>query len=352
MLELFKNNNVKTDKLSLVLPLVLFVLYLIWSALLPISKAPDEIARIQVPFFIIQNGYLPSGWEESIRNPIWGISYAFTTYGASLIALPFIKFASFFTDDVGTMIFAARIPSCMFGALTVAVLMETSKLLNFNEKSRFLIGTTLGLLPQFAFLSSYHNQDIFSVFCASLVLLCWVLAIRDGLSVKLCVYWGLSLGLLSLSYYFAYSFIPLSIIFFCVIARWQQIPIKQATKYALLIFAVAFAIAGWFFIRNAIIYDGDIFGRSAYYQSAELFAMDEYRPSVLKTPQMEGKSLLDILFSREWFWSTFKSSISVLGYMQYALPKWVYVICLGLVCTSILVSLKTSLINNLKKGGG
>ena len=334
---------IKQNKIQFILPFILFCLYLCWAALLPASEAPDELARIQVPFFIANNNYLPSGWEESIRNPLWGISYAFSPYGSSLIALPFIKIASLFTNDTGVIVFATRIPSCMFGALTVAILMKASKLLNFNDQSRLLMGVTLGLLPQFAFLSSYHNQDIFSAFCASLVLLCWVQAIKKGWSVKICLYLGVSLGLLALSYYFAYAFIPLSVLFFFVTAKWQKIPLKRTIKYALLVFIVAFAIAGWFFIRNMFIYNGDFFGRNAYYECSEMYAIESLKPSTHITPKLEGQSITDVLFSEDWLWTTFKSSISYLGFMEFSIQEeWIYMICCALICIAVVVSFKIS----------
>lgn len=336
----FKCGNFNKDRFLIVLPVVLCFLYLIWAFVLPVSKAPDEFTRLQVPFFIINNGFLPNGFEESIRNRIWGISYAFTTYGASLIALPFIKFASLFTDNMEALIFAARIPSCLFGSLTVAVLMKASNYIGFNLRSRLLLGISMGLLPQFAFLSSYHNQDIFSIFCASLVVLSWVKAIRDGWSVKVCVYMGTSLGLLALSYYFAYTLIPLSVVFFFITAKWQKLSFKRMIQYAFLIFAVAFAIAGWFFVRNFIIYDGDFFGRRAYYECSEAYAMDDYKPSNHITAKMEGKTILAVLFSAEWLWMTFESCISYLGYMQFPLPEWAYVLPLIIFCFAFCFSFK------------
>ena len=136
-------------------------MYLLWAFNLPVSQCPDEAARLQVPFFIAKNGNLPSGFEESIRVGLWGTSYAFTTYGASLISVAFLKIAMFFTNGLSAWVFAARIPSCIFGCLTIAVLLKISKLFDCGSLSRLLLAICLGLLPQYVFLSSYHNADIF-----------------------------------------------------------------------------------------------------------------------------------------------------------------------------------------------
>lgn len=348
MVYISNNKSSKFDFFIGFFPIFLFLIYLTWASCLPVSQSPDEFNRLKVPFFIAENGYLPSGFEESIRVEFWGTSYAFTTYGASLISVIFIKIAMIFTSEMATWIFAARIPSCIFGALTIATLLKSSKLLGFNNPSRLSLAICLGLLPQFVFLSSYHNADIFSAFCVSLVILCWIIALKRGWNLKTCTYLGISLGLLALSYYFAYLAIPISIAFFCFTAKWQKLTFKKALSFALLIFAIAFAIAGWFFIRNFIIYNGDFIGLRAFEQCGEMYGDQAFKPSNFSTPKIQGLSMLDILFSKEWILTTFKSSISYLGYMEFSLRKLLYIPCLFAVITTILLSLKITFVDQRK----
>ena len=345
--ELSKGNII--EKAIVALPFILFLIYAVCASCLPIAQSPDEYLRLKVPFFIVDNGYLPSGFEESIRHPTWGNSYGFTTYGASLFSVVFIKIASFFTAESAALTFAARLPSCIFGSLTIAFLLKASKLLKFNSISRLLAGACLGLLPQFVFLSSYHNADIFSACCACLVIYSWVRVIYQGWSPRTCAWLGASLGLLALSYYFAFILIPLSIVFFCFTAKWQGLGFKKSFTYAISIFLIAFAIAGWFYIRNFIIYDGDFFGLNAFSQSGEMYGLDEYKPSNYLSPKKAGYSFIDVLFSKLWLSTTFKSSISCLGYMKFFLPSWLYLLCLILIIVSLATSFKISFINRIKR---
>ena len=42
------------------------------------NYAPDERMKMPVCEFLVKHGTLPHGGDESIRDPIWGISYAVT----------------------------------------------------------------------------------------------------------------------------------------------------------------------------------------------------------------------------------------------------------------------------------
>ena len=48
-----------------------------WAHLLPLDAGPDEKMRYDIPMYIYEHGKLPHGGDPSIRNPIWGTSYAF-----------------------------------------------------------------------------------------------------------------------------------------------------------------------------------------------------------------------------------------------------------------------------------
>ena len=53
-------------------------------------------------------------------------------------------------------------------------------------------------------------------------------------------------------------------------------------KRFFLVFLAAFVIAGWWFIRNMIIYNGDILGRKAASLCAEVNAIPSFKPSQKK----------------------------------------------------------------------
>lgn len=82
--------------------------------------------------------------------------------------------------------------------------------------------------------------------------------------------------------------------------------------------------AGWYFVRNAIIYDGDFLGLATENTYAEQFADELHKPSTLLTPQKEGISLINMLFVKGWVKETFKSFIAIYGYMSLIAPFFNY----------------------------
>ena len=314
--------------------LACFALYAAWACLLPISQAPDEATRLAVPFWIAQNGTLPNGFEPSIRNTLWGISYAFTPYGSSLLSAVFVRAASSLSLGTCAQVAAARLSSCISGSLTVYVVMVICSELGYRRSTMLVSGIGLGLLPQFAFLSSYLNNDIFSAFCSSLVILSWVRGLKNSWRQGDCVLLGASLGLLSLSYYFAYAFIPVSVLVYFG-SSFGGGNSKTVFKNALLISVVALLIGGWFFLWNALSYSGDFLGMKAYSESADLFAAHGFKPSDHWTPKLAGQRFMSPLFDHNWIKFTVESSICILGYMAYALPNWLYKITLATYATVI-----------------
>ena len=66
-------------------------------------------------------------------------------------------------------------------------------------------------------------------------------------------------------------------------------------KKGLLVCAIVLILAAWWFIRNAILYDGDFLGMNASSICAEKYAKPAYKPSQKQTPQMAGYTFWDML---------------------------------------------------------
>lgn len=319
--------------------LVCLLFYAAWASVLPVCQAPDEVTRLAVPFWIAQHGCLPNGFEESIRNTLWGISYAFTPYGNSLLSALFIKVASIIGCDAAGQVIAARLSSCICGAATVYVVMLLGDEFSFDRLVSLFMGLALGLLPQFAFLSSYLNNDVFSALCTALVILAWVRGLKSNWCKSDCVLLGVSLGLLSLSYYFAYALIPLSVLVFFATLLQQDEPIRKVLLRALLVLCVALAIGGWFFVWNALNYSGDFLGMKVYAECAEQYAATGFKPSDHSTPKLNGDCFMSPLWNKEWLLLTFESSIGILGYMSYFLPGIAYKSAALLIAVGIALNL-------------
>ena len=86
------------------------------------------------------------------------------------------------------------------------------------------------------------------------------------------------------------------------------------------------ALCGWWFIRNAVLYDGDLIGRKACAQCAEKYAAVDYRPSRYPTPEKLNWSWKDILLYQDpgwqhnWLLTVLVSFIGTFGLMQIYMP--------------------------------
>lgn len=316
------------------LPLVFLLLYFSWSCTMPTLQGPDETMRLLVPNFIVSHGALPSGFDPEIINYEWGISYAFTPYGSSLFAAFFMWVVSHFTASQAAAIVAARFASVLSGAGTVFVCMKIGHRVFENRLTTYVFAFLCGLLPQFTFLSSYFNSDAFSIFCTALIIYSWVYGIQEGWGYGACAFLGISIGLCALSYYYAYGFILMSIPVYAISAvRQATAPgARRPRSYlfgALVVFLAAVAVAGWFFIRNMVIYGGDMMGTRASAECAQRYATNpNLMPGTHTSPDDYGVSPLAMVFGTYygmvWWASVFKSVIAVFGYMSIGIPSYLY----------------------------
>ena len=84
----------------------------------------------------------------------------------------------------------------------------------------------------------------------------------------------------------------------------------------ILVFCVAMLVGGWFFVRNAVIHDGDFIGMDTMYACGEKYGTEEWKMSNRNTPQHEGKTLYETFFEDylpedNWFGYTAKSFVGI-----------------------------------------
>lgn len=318
--------------LDLVLPALCLAVCVAWASCLPVDQAPDEYMRTPIPLYILQHGELPLGSAPEIRNEIWGSSYGYTPYGTSLLSVVFGWVAGALGAGEAGVLFAFRLPSCLFVAAAVLVCEKVGRRLFASPVAPYAFGAFVGFLPQVVFLGSYLNQDSMTIFATALVLHAWLVGIDRRWDLGSALLLGVALGVLALSYYFAYGFVLLSIVVYVVsgarMVREGQARTRSLALHALVVFAVAMVVGGWFFVRNFLLYDGDLFGRSASSRLAEQYAMPGYRPSDHPTPQSNGVGVLEMVRGpyggTRWWATTAKSFIGAFGYMTEYLSYKVY----------------------------
>ena len=93
-----------------------------------------------------------------------------------------------------------------------------------------------------------------------------------------------------------------------------------------MIAAVTLVLCGWWFIRNAVLYNGDFLGRKSCAECAEKYAQKDYRPSLYPTPAKLGWNWKDIILYQDpgwyhnWILTVCVSFIGTFGQMEIYMP--------------------------------
>lgn len=314
------------------------------------NMAPDEAMKYEVCNYLYTNKTLPHGGNPEIRDINWGISYAFTPILSYIFSTIFMIIATKFTSSSILIFMSTRFVSVIFMCAYAFMNIKISEKL-FKGIYKWVYVVFVTLLPQVVFLGSYLNNDSFALFSASVIVYSWILGMESNWNWKSCIILALGIGACALSYYNAYGFILCSVILYVVSNFIKKIDIKTFLKKGFTIALIAFIIAGWWFIRSFIIYDGDIFGLKTSLEYAETYAIDTLKPSNRTTPSNLHISFKDMLFKKGWVKTTTSSFIGVFGNMVIFMKHSFYIIYqsifiigfLGLILNGII-----KLIKNIK----
>ena len=327
--------------LEAALILLCFAVCLAGALLLPVDQCPDEWGHLQLSNWVAAHGSLPTGDEAAVMIEGWGFSYALRPYLSAIVGAAFQKLASLFTDSERVLLAASRLCSVLSVTGVCVLCLRLGRRLFEKRASGILFAVLVCFLPQVQFLGMYQNNDSLSL-CAVCAILCaFVEGYDKHWSVKSCVVLGLSLSLGLLSYYACYGWI-LCCGLFCVAAVLRDETIGDKPRFLLrriaLVVGLCLLLAGWFFVRNAILHDGDMLGiRSEATQRALAAARGEtlYPYHCLRN---EGFSLLGFLLDRNaaWLRTSVMSFIGVFGYMHFCMPKWRYFVYLAVFATGAL----------------
>lgn len=316
----------KYFKISFVL--LIFIFCFICTMKEPYGIGPDEQMKMDVCKYIQENNVIPHGGDEAIRNPDWGISYAFTPILSYIISAMFMKIVAIFTANEFALVVAARFVSVLcYTGIAIMSIKIAEKLFKGIYKWVFIVLITC--LPQLIFIGSYINNDSLAIFSISIIIYSWIIGLETKWNMKSNIILGVGLGMCALSYYNAYGFILTSTIIFIVSyfinKENNKIDIKKLFKNGIIIFAVTFLICGWWFIRSYIIYDGDFLGLNITEEYAEKYAKEGCKPSNRRTPQNLNQSMATMILKREWLQYTIKSFIGFFGPLTMPIGTKAYI---------------------------
>ncbi|MDL2289484.1 hypothetical protein LJB83_01835 [Clostridia bacterium OttesenSCG-928-F22] len=306
---------------------VCFLFFVLWSLQSDVHANPDEAMRFDIPKYIFENGRLPNGNDPTLRNPLWGFSYAYyPQFFGPLVSTLFMAVSSLFSANAHVLLVAARMTSVLCGVGTIYFTMKLSRRI-LPHPFNWLMVVLVGMIPQFVYLSSYVNNDIVAVFASSIIFCAWVYGVQDGWNVKNAVMLGVGVSVCALSYYNAYGWILCSVIIFFAsfyVEKGRTPDYRLMGRRAALIAGIALLVCGCFFIRNAVLYNGDFLGMKTLNASSEQYAVDFLKPSLRNTPQNLGSSVWDMLNTQGWVETSRDSFVGILGKMDIILPQFYY----------------------------
>lgn len=303
-------------------------LWLIWAWILPFNEGPDEYMRSRIVEYIIEYGKLPTGYQQEIMDYSWGFTYGFRPILPQILEALFIRIGMFFTRDAFSLLFVGRLASILCGLIFIGYVYAIGKKLFEPKEIQWLFLSIVVCLPQAGFLFTYLNCDSMALMATAMIVYYLLKGREDSFAVNTCIWLAVSLSICILSYYNAYGFLITSVLVFGGFF-WEQIRRgesgwKEFWKKGFLILGIVLLLAGWWFVRNYFLYEGDILGLRTQNKYAEHYAMDVLKPSNRRTYQNQGLSVWDMLFRSNWAGSVLKSFIGVLGPLWYALRWWIY----------------------------
>lgn len=318
-------------KIELLFLLAVMVYYTMWARVQPLGVSPDEQMRYQIAQYMYETGTLPRGDTPELINKTWGFSYAFNPILAYMLGAFAMKIMSFFNDHAYALLMAARMVSVACGVGTVFFSIRIAKQL-FSRRESWAFVMVVAFFPNMAFLSSYVNNDSLALFSTAMITYTWIRAVKEGWTCGNCTMLGVSIAICTLSYYNAYGFILCSIFLFgltILFGEKKTWDVRQLLTKGLFISAIVLVLAGWWFARNYVIYDGDFLGRDAMRQCAELYAKEGYKPSQQTSPKDWGLTPFTMLFNKKplgytWIDLVLRSYIGTFGAMSIMQPYFVY----------------------------
>ncbi|MEG1848668.1 MAG: hypothetical protein RRX92_03315 [Lachnospiraceae bacterium] len=314
--------------LELLFYLTVFAAIAAFAILQPFNDPPDEINRFKVAQYICVHGVLPHGADPEIGIGGYGASYAFQPILPYIIQGYVMRLFFQFTQNYYILTYVARFVNVIFGVLMAIVVRKTSKELFKQPQIQWLFTILVVLLPQNLFLHSYVNSDSLAALSSAIILYACILGIKDHWRIPTCITLSIGIILCALSYYNAYGVILCSILIFLYsyskhATGKRTYDFRAFFRTASFISALVLLGIGWWFIRNAILYEGDFLGMTARSQCAIATALPEFNPLNKPTIRNSGYSILFLLFQTQFASKVLDSSIAMFGSM--ILPTYDYV---------------------------
>ena len=313
---------------------------------------PDEVNRFKVVSFICRHGRLPHGADPEVLLDGFGASYAFQPMLTYIIQGFLLRFLKLFTADGQVLLVAARMVNVLFGVLMAYFVRQTARLLWESPYLQWTFTVMTVFLPQNIFLHSYVNTDSMAMLAVSVICYGLLRARRSDYDRKDCVLLAAGIILCAMSYYNAYGIILAAMVVFALRyvhiggqnggaekAAGSAMPSADRTgptrtglwvewrpllRKGTFISAIVLLGIGWWFLRNGLLYGGDIIAMDARRECAVRTAAEAFNPLTRFTYQRAGIPLADMLFETDYIPLVLDSFIAMFGAMNLPTHGLIY----------------------------
>ncbi|MCR5254832.1 MAG: hypothetical protein K6D96_02785 [Acetatifactor sp.] len=319
---IFLKKNAEVIKITSIL-VFLFIAMSFFVNTQPFGDGPDEIDRYKIVTFIENHGTLPLGDDSEVLIGGYGASYAFQPISTYMIAGYLLRFLSPLSLSFEVKLLIARYINVIFGLIAAFFTLKISKLLFKDGLISFLFSVAVILLPQNIFIYTYVNTDGIGLMSIAIMIYGILRGYKTGFDAKSDICLALGISFCLLSYYNCYGYVLVSFIAF-VTYFIKAKDISSMFKKGLPIALCVVVLAGWWFIRNGILYDGDIFALNARRECALRTGEPEWLYKMSQTYHATGHSLYEMIFKSDYITLVWRSFVAMFGPMIIPTFRYIY----------------------------
>lgn len=302
--------------------------FFVWAISVPIAPLssygpPDEGLRFLIPKFIFEEGRLPTGYDGATINATGNWSYAFyPQLLGPIISAFFMTIMSIFNTTPEMLVIAARITSVLFGVIAVLFVGKSvDRLFEADKNAKLISYVTMVMVaawPQIAFLSAYVNNDIIALSGVSIIIFACISGYKDRWNSRNASILAAGFVVCLLSYSNSYGFVLFGGLYFLITLWWQAKGKKKAFKLVGIVALVSIVFAGPFFIRNAVIYSGDVFGIATFKERTAEWELKAGVQSQHSYTETSGQGLKGLIKNDSYRQAQTDSAIARFGMMTIA----------------------------------
>lgn len=327
-------------KLSLIL-LYFFIFSCSMVFLIPPFEANDEPDHLAYINFVAKNGALPNQNVDSMKVDKEGhqfplyyliascieklymgnefLSYNIIpnkkniNYGGTENLVPVYNHAYneiFATQKDKIFFYSMRIFQVLISIVNLVFIYKISGYFFQNEKFRLLTVFVTASVPQFAFVSSYINNDTLANLFSTLIIFSFLKMVNEKKLKNIIIFSVIfSIGIIVKKTLF--FFLPVILFVTLGMLTVKKLKWNEAVKIYSVMFISLSIFAAWFFIRNFYLYN-DIF-----LTNVEMNTVPYY---------VDMKSIFSLYFLYPFIPGLFGSFWGVFGWLNVALPFFTYVL--------------------------